>query len=91
MVDSGLKLQIFDSLGHRTRSDDREQPHGFEQFAFSERLSELGLHVDTLRRSMRDSNFPPFTELHATTLKPMTMPDASAFSALAGPGEYLPV
>ena len=74
-----VKLQMFDSLGHRTRSDDREQPHGFvEQFAFSERLSELGLHVDPLRRG---ANFPPFTELHATTLKPL--PDASsAFSAL---------
>lgn len=68
---------------HRTRSDERDQANAYEQFHFSDRLSELGF--EGLRRSIRDNSFAPFTELHPGPLQPVKLPpDAtSAFSALA--------
>jgi len=73
--------------GHRTRSDERDQANAYEQFHFSDRLSELGF--EGLRRSIRDNSFAPFTELHPGPLQPVKLPpDAtSAFSALAA-GEF---
>ncbi|XP_068698836.1 runt-related transcription factor 1-like isoform X1 [Montipora capricornis] len=67
---------------HRTRSDEREQANAYEQFHFSDRLSELG--YEGLRRSIRDNSFGPFTELHPGPLQPVKLPPdaSSAFSAL---------
>ena len=69
--------------GHRTRSDERDQANAYEQFHFSDRLSELGF--EGLRRSIRDNSFAPFTELHPGPLQPVKLPQdaTSAFSALA--------
>lgn len=76
----------FSLTGHRTRSDERDQANAYEQFHFSDRLSELGF--EGLRRSIRDNSFAPFTELHPGQLQPVKLPpDASAFSALA-PGKF---
>ena len=74
---------VFFLTGHRTRSDERDQANAYEQFHFSDRLSELGF--EGLRRSIRDNSFAPFTELHPGPLQPVKLPpDAtSAFSALA--------
>ena len=76
---------IFSLIGHRTRSDERDQA-GYDQFHFSDRLSELGF--EGLRRSIRDNSFGPFTELHPGPLQPVKLPPdgTSAFSALA-PGK----
>lgn len=67
---------------HRTRSDERDQANAYEQFHFSDRLSELGF--EGLRRSIRDNSFGPFTELHPGPLQPVKLPPdaSSAFSAL---------
>lgn len=75
----------FSLIGHRTRSDERDQA-GYDQFHFSDRLSELGF--EGLRRSIRDNSFGPFTELHPGPLQPVKLPPdgTSAFSALA-PGK----
>lgn len=69
---------MFISSGHRARTDDRDQMHGFDQYPFSDRLSELGL--DGFRRQ----TFPPFAELHPSPLQQTKIsPDGtSAFSPL---------
>lgn len=76
----------FSLTGHRTRSDERDQANAYEQFHFSDRLSELGF--EGLRRSIRDNSFGPFTELHPGPLQPVKLPPdaSSAFSAL-NPGK----
>lgn len=67
--------------GHRARTDDRDPAHAFDQYPFSDRLSELGL--EGFRR-IRDQTFPPFAELHPSPLQQTKIaPDGtSAFSPL---------
>nr|ACF96955.1 Runx [Nematostella vectensis] len=67
---------------HRTRSDERDPNHPFDQF-FPDRISDIGL--DGFRSRMRDPTFPPFAELHPNPLQPnkLTPDGTSAFSPLA--------
>lgn len=66
---------------HRTRIEEREAHHPYDTFAFQD--ERFGMDM---RRSMRENNLGPFTELLPTTLQPIKPPSdsSSPFVGLSG-------